>query len=406
MKIMTLTDQLKRNELTEHSSNYRYVNPNILQCYIALHPATNAKVAICLFQILIKSRRYKESTKEDKRIFTNIPLTSEDILRECFPFKYNLDGRDPKTDISNLQKVLKQLHDENIFYMWSSRGKPSNMIFVMERDIGVWKYYNPSAYVPPKTLLKIINGALSPTGLIQTMANAVKGKSNPSLRDEFGEFLDDLISKMRPEIAEQLPKWAEYPISISDHITELTKILATMDAFDGLDEDKTFIQRLPVSVATSLSDKRLIHTIKGKGTSKTMDLQSIIPTDGNLTKKKAKRATQLKQVEQKPAKLMPFHECNPFSNENEFIRYYQACVKLININAKFCTVAADRVYAAKILDTMTDEGLSGDKIFLKKWISFYVNICIRGKHVRKVENTSLQAFLESFKTYKAKYYDK
>ena len=78
-----------RNGLTEYSRNYRSVNPYLMMSYSGLPPFL-CKLANILFIYIIKTKLYGEGAKtkgknEDKRIYTDIELSLEDLLKDFNP---------------------------------------------------------------------------------------------------------------------------------------------------------------------------------------------------------------------------------------------------------------------------------------------------------------------------------
>jgi hypothetical protein len=157
--------------------------------------------------------RKKESkfydAQEDKRIYTSIAVTPATLLENCHPVKYRLEGKDASKDFGNIVKKINELDDNNIFYVWKC-GFPKNYMFVLERDIGSWKCYNPKGYVTPKTIRKIL---LSTKGMCDSMYKILQNDGSNltihEVRDSFCEFVDRVVQKMNPIVYQKLNKWEE-----------------------------------------------------------------------------------------------------------------------------------------------------------------------------------------------------
>jgi len=395
-------EQLKqngRNELTEHSINYRLINPNLLQCYAALSPATMVKLSICLFQTFIKSKKYDADELEQRRIYMNEPITADFILYECYPGKYQVDNRDPKIDYSNLAKALKKIDEMNVFYMWAYKTRPSTkMIFIIERDIGIWKFYNPNACVPPKTIMKILNCA---PGMMDSMERAVQESERPSIERSMCKFLSGMILKMHPSISSKIARYNGE--RVDEYIERLLKEIAKLDNFEGLSEHETFTKNIPVSISSLLIEKRSQAEKVPSGQAKTREevMSAIIPNDADLVRKKVQKVKS-KPVQVK-ADFIPFKEVHPFDDVNSFIKFYRACVRQIHSNAMFYGPETERNAAAKILDTLIDEGLSGNERFLKGWICHYARTHLRGSNAKNRDKTTLKAFADTLKMYRMRY---
>lgn len=386
-----------RNELTEHSNNHRLINPHLLQCYAALSPATMVKLSICLFQIFIKSRIYNGDPEEEKRIYMDKPIGANRILKECYPEKYNIEGKQPKKDYSNLSKALKKLHDNNIFYMWAYKTRPrTQIIFIMERDIGVWKHYNPQAYVPPKTMMKILNCS---QGMIDAMVIACGEHEKPLIEKSMASFIQDMLKKMSPSVQEKLP--VQGHIDLQKYKENLIKLLGNMNDFEGVAEHDSFPNRLPISVEKELAEKRKSNNgaPSKKPATKT---DEIIPQHADLTK--IKQPKKRKPQKDPVPEFVSNKERDPFNNVNDFLQFYQAKIKQRLPNAQFRGHGAERIEAGQILDLLIESNLEGDKEFLSAWISHFMSVHLRGNKSRNPDKTSLKEFKATFNRYYSRHY--
>jgi len=399
-----------RNELTAPEVYKRY-NVAIIDAYNALHPLTFSKLSMVVFNVIMESKLHRQpgardfNSNEDKRIYNNKHVTLEGLLDRCHPVKYGLEGKPMKTDLSNLMGRLQELEDNNIFYMWKY-GKPFSYMFIMERDIGAWRYFNPTACVPPKTLSKIIVGF---NGMVDTMARFEKNISRPlklkSIEASFiNELIPHIVSKMDKKVADKLPVFDEEQ-TVAAYLTDLRGTLEQFGEYDGLEERSDFLKRLPRHLAEKIEDK--LKKAKGKKKMNVAQLsRDLVPSDENLVKepktsKKTAKPTSTKSLN--PEKTT-FKSLDPFSNCNHLMKYYREVIRLYNNNAKFYPTDAERTPATQIMDLLIQHGKEGDTDFLRSWIRYYIGSYLQGGNVYKPEKTSLSNFKKTFKAYEGKYF--
>ncbi|MFA7219866.1 MAG: hypothetical protein WC119_05130, partial [Synergistaceae bacterium] len=316
--------------------------------------------------------------------------------------KYKLEGKLMKNDLSNLMGRLQELDDNNIFYIWKY-GKPITYLFVMERDIGIWKYYNVDGCVTPKTLKKIV--ALS-NSMIDSMVSFEKKRGRPvQLKDVeisfVGDFIPHMISKMNPNVANRIPK-RDKGDNISDYLTLLRETLNKMEDYEGLKEDLLFHKRLPNNLADKLKQE------KGKKSEMNTEqlTNDLVPKNDDLVGSKItktrKRSPSIKDSIQ--PKHMSFADLNPFDNCNKFLKFYRECIRMYNNNARFYPAQSERSTSAQILDMLIQSGKGGDIDFLRSWIRHYINSYLQGNNVYKEDKTSLSSFKKTFKSYEDKHF--
>lgn len=386
-----------RSRLTEHETNYKRCNLNLIGSYNGLYPSSLSKLSIAIFTQLLSNKMYhkKESRfydqSEEKRIYTSVPITPSILLENCHPVKYRLEKSDVSNDIGNLVKRIGELDDNNVFYVWRL-GHPKNYMFVLERDIGLWKYYNPSAYVTPKTIRKIL---LSAKGMTNSMLDALQDQNEKltihDVRKSFCSFVDRIVSKMNPEVIKSLPIWGE-DRGYRDYLNELNKTIATLSPYDGLEEDEQFYERVPLMVQQkSLPKKTSINSHEELS-------MELAPKNEDLTKPKAKKKEKIITQEQK---LETFKLIEPLKNVKSFFQYYRSMILYRNNNAKFHTYEIELGNAAVILDIIKESGHGSD--FLSAWINYYFDTKLKGDYAEKQEKTSLKAFKETFEEYNSRY---
>ena len=406
---MTKEQHEKRNMLTEHEQNYKRYNREIIDAYNALNPPTVSKLSMAIFNVIMFTKRHSQPTSRDynkneaRRIFNNQYVTLEDLLNRCSPIKYGVDKKPVANDVSNLMGRLQELDDKNIFYIWRY-GKPYTYMFVMERDIGVWQYFNLYGCVTPKTVNKVV--ALS-NSMIDTMICFEKTRGRPvklsDVESSFvGDFIPQMIGKMNKKTADKLPLWNKTQ-AIADYLTELRTALGKLDEYDGLEEDPLFLERLPIHLKTRIDNNGK------KMESKKMDTnqlsQDLVPKDENLTKEpRQKKKRIISSKESIKPDRTSFKSIDPFANCNHFMKYYREVISLYNKNARFYPADSERTPATQIMDLLIQSGKSGDMEFLRSWIRYYIGSYLQGNNVYKQEKTSLVNFKKTFSSYEGKYF--
>jgi len=406
------------DKLTEHSDKFKLFNMTLTDCYNALSPSSLSKISMILFNCLLYTKRYDKpggpfySEEEARRIYTNILITPEIILDRYDPKKYRIEKKDIKTDISNLNVKLTDLHDMNIFYMWRY-GTPFTLMFVLERNIFLWKYYNPEAYVVPKTLQKIIRSA---NGMIKTMTRLEASRGRPTSvadieRSFMRDFLPSIIAKMSPKISSRFPMW-DGGMKSSEYLTLIRNQLDKIEnKYEGLQNDHLIADRFPTHIRKKISAEEfniLDESSKNKEGGKPMDIsqleKDLVPTNENIVKeKRIKNPKSLIDDNRLKPEGLSFKSLDPFVNCNQFLKFYRDVIRMYNSRARFYGFDVERNSALEIMDMMTEHGRSGNKEFLKSWIRYYITNTLRGNSVYKTEKTSLRAFKETFSEFNNKY---
>lgn len=399
------------NSLTEHKKNYKLTNPFLMDCYAGLYPASLTKISLVLFNLLLSTRKYYKpdsqhyNEDEERRIYTNVLIKPSDILFRCHPTKYCLDNKEIDSDLGNLVKKINEIDDLNLFYIWKC-GYPHVYIFIMERDIAVWKFYNAKAFVTPKTLLKIIN---SNAGIINSMNSLlVQTKQEVPLKDvhkSFGLFFNRMISKMNPDISCKIPLWVDN-LDIKEYISKVVMVLKGMDMYEGLVIDNDFINRLPPNVSEKIKKD---HPM----TQNEMNLleKELVPQDCSIVRTHKVRAKKIKvdnvantsKLNDVKTEMSTFDSLDPFLNCNNLISFYRKMISSFDINAKFFDFSVDRKEATELLDLLIKNNRNNDIMFLKSWIKYYATMYLKGNYIYDRQKTSIKIFRESFSTYNAKY---
>lgn len=405
-----------RNRLTEYQFNYRLINTPLWYCYIALGGKLS-QLSSYLFCRILDSRLYGEKAKtkinEEKRIYTDVGITMESILKDINSVKYANNEETISSDQTNLIRRIKDLDDQNIFYNWKCR---DYFVFVMERDVGCWKYYNPKGYVSPKTLKKII--ALS-GGMIKHMIDlTIKNNvhiTEDEIRLSYGKFLKKMVGKLNPLVVHSIPQWNEE--SLGDYIKKLREELNKMRDSCGVEQDDKFFDNIPLTVSKKLrkyTDQAIEKhakssedtMVKPSEKSKVESLESeLVPKNQNVAKqRREKRPRKIKDVvlpvnasQSSEPKLYRFDgEVNPFKDTKEFMRYYRAFLTMrFYKSVKFDMFRNDANYASEILDMLVSSNRN-DKVFLNGWLSHFCEHKLKGTKAYKVKYTSMKALKDTF----------
>lgn len=395
-----------RNSLTEHQRNHKLISPYILDCYTGLYPASMTKISLVIFNLLLSTKTYCKQTSqyysedEEKRIFTNTIIRPSDILKRCHPEKYRSENQ-VNTDLGNIVKKMYDLDEANIFYIWRC-GFPHVYMFIMERDVGLWKAYNSSACVIPKTLLKIVQ---SSKNMISTMTSLLQSqKQTPNdIKNSYGQFVNKMIDKMNVSVQQQLTKFKDGE-NLEEYILNLSLTLKKINPYEGLVEDENFINKLPPNISEILSKnvkKKDFKNLESELSQKNDNIVNTpkIPKVSKPTNKTSINNESILQEEE------DFEVKNPFNNCLDFMRFYRSIVKSSNSISKFYPYESERHVAMIILDELVENGRNNDVFFLKSWIIYYVNNNLKGLHEASniPERTSLKYFSNTFKEYNSKY---
>ena len=389
-----------RNKLTEHENNYKLCNLNLISCYNGLYPASLSKLASAIFtQILSNKRYHKENSKfydkqEDKRIYTSLSVTPITLLENLNPVKYCAEGKDASKDVGNMAKRINELDENNIFYVWKC-GYPKNYMFVMERDIGIWKYYNNKAYVTPKTLKKIL---LSTRAMTDNMHRILQESGDKitihDVRRSFASFISHMVDKLNPSISKEIPRFSDSD-NYREYIKAVNNKVKEMDDYDGYEEDDLFIKRLPLEVQLKTKPA------KRKRAKFNKEVESeLLPDNENLVKPKRRRNKRV-PVSGGEAKFETFKDVEPLKNAKSLFQYYKALVASQNSEAKFNDYILEVRYAAAILDKLKNNNQDVD--FFRSWSLFYFESKLKGNNIKNKDKTSLKSLETTYDEYNSRY---
>ena len=389
-----------RNDLTEHKGNYKLLNLSLIDCYVALSPPMLTKISTAIFSGILSNKRYFKhdspgySVSEEKRIYNSTSITPEFILHQCNPSKY-ASGKYPiRRDVGNLVKRLRELDKNNIFYMWTC-GFPHVYMFFIERDIGVWRTFNPNAYVIPRTMLKITRNTQWIVDAMQHMLRQDKqDKSRDEIELSWKLFLDRLLHRCHPDIVKMVV--VDHHATLYNYVEVVEKALSEVDPYYGLLEDMAFMKNLPKTVRDKLSEKR---DRQGQKTMNTTD--EIAEHVETAPQSKCMHSEPLSRGEIE-AEICTFDGIDPFKNCNTFIRFYRDTVMLRHAGARFVSTSSERTMATEILDLLILNNRNNLR-FLKGWINFFMADRLRGNSAYNSERTTLRAFKETFKEFNARY---
>ena len=410
-KVTSSMDNEVRNLLTEHDTSHKLINTYLLDCYAGLSPNSLTKISVVIFNFLLNSKKYIKKTSayysedEDKRIYTNVVLNPKDIVKRCNPAKPYVTESELDVDAGNLIRRLNDIDEMNIFYMWKC-GYPHVYMFIMERDIGVWKFYNSSGYVIPRTMKKIL---ASHSAMINAMSSMLKSQnqslSNIEISSSYGQFINRMIEKMNPETSKSIKKW-DGVTKLDGYIEELSDTLKKMDQFEGMIETPDFLDKLPPNVSEKLKIKPNNKATDSKTVENKID-KAITPEDENIIKIRTPKPIKVDDVTSSTVRAKPSigTSINPFKNCNEFIKFYRKILNKIHEEISFFQEVneAERSAANEILDMLILSARENDSEFLKAWISYYSSKYLKGNDSENVYKTSLNAFKKSFAEYNKKY---
>ena len=392
-----------RNDLTNSDLRYKRVNFDVFAGYNGLPPFLS-NVAHIIFHSIIKTLKYgkggeAKSKNECRRIYSDIDITIEDILEDFYSVKY-ANGKGSANDRANMVKKINELLDYNVFYCWRYR---DHYMFVLEREIGIWKFYNKDGCVIPRTLKKI---SVLSKDMINCMERFEKKKNvrvnRKDIEESFMKFINEkIIGNMNPVVVSKLPLW-DGSSDIYSYFRGLIKVLRGLDDFEGLGEDDGFLRFLPKSVSKTLDRKR----IKEANDMKTKMEKDLIPDETNLVKvKKEKKGRKTKKKvkskgDSKPKAYTYGGDVNPFKNSKEFVKYYRSILYYFDSKVKFENFAVDVQVAGKIMDSLGEKDRK-NKTFLKAWIRYYKDHKLKGLKIYNTKHTSLKSFMGSFDKFNA-----
>lgn len=403
----------KVNIVTEHKENYKIISLFLMDSYNGLHPSSLSKLAHVIFNLIIYNKLYRNpdnknySLEEDRRIYSNVLITPENILKRIAPSKYRVDNKTISNDISNLTSRIQTLEDNNIFYVWRYK-QPYTYLFIMERDVGCWKYYNSSAYVTPKTLKKIVRaGKCIIDTMVKLEEKRERGVDQQDIEKSFGNFLNRMIDKMNPTVASELSRWVD-TANIGSYLTRLSADLRPIEDFKGQVFAPDFLDHLPDPVRNEILNKK----VKVEKTEKTKENKmnmgelelELVPQNENIAKIRKSRRPKVSAEESPTATSTKFVTIDPFNGAYDFVKFYRAVIKSQNPEAKFYSATLESADAEQVLDLLVKNGKNNNLKFLKKWIYNFISTSLRDNNIFKPEKTSLQAFMKTFSTFNGSYY--
>lgn len=399
-----------RNDTTEHEEDYKRLNLKLEICYSGLDPVMY-KLSSISRNFILNNKKYDTKKRnygpvEKRRIYNNQSVVMEDILRNYYPRKY-IGGKDPSKDASNMLRNIKALHDNNIFYYWKPSYQPSFMFF-MERDYGCWKFYNENGVVTPKTMNKIL--VLTKDIINSMISFGVKiNKSQKPIKvlEAFVVFVDKMIKKMNPIVAQKLPIWNGIDDPKS-YLCVLFNEMKLLHEYEGLSHSVDFLKLLPPTIGT-INERKIMKESENDTVEMEKALIASDPNLGNISKKidsidKKKKASKPKEVKVKLESWKYTENINPFKNGRKFVEYYRAY--MINSSnekskdykmeqIKFENMGIDAKTATEILDLLSDSGRNNHD-FLKAWFSYYLDKELIGIKITTPKYTSLVALKKTF----------
>jgi len=360
-----------------------------------------------------EDNKYKEN--EARRIFSTILSQPSDLAYNIHPAKYS-NGEGPENDISNIVKRIDELEEYNIFYVWKFK-QPYTYIYIMERYINSWKYYNKKGILSIKSLRKITSLTKS---LIDTMICLENKRGrNPNkeeIEESFGYFINKLLTKIDTDIEKKVTKFTK-DMNIYSYITTLVGELKKIENMENIEYDEQFINRLPTNIKNKLlksHSQNVTHPPSNpnlnEGKNMNLEMSELVPQNPNVVKVKKTKINKQREIainilssEKAPeAEDGSFNNENPFKNPRAFTIFYRASIKLYNGKAVFYDFVSEIGNAADIMDLLLKNNRN-DLKFLKAWIRNYLTFSLTGNNIYKEEKTSLKTFKDSFEKYNNSY---
>ncbi len=402
-------------QITEYSKRFFQLNPFIDACYNGAKPYVD--LAHCLLNILLCDHKYpaygqpeEEQNNEHKRIYTKTCVNVENILMSLNPVKY-ADGTGVKSDINNMKGRLKKIHDNNIFYHWKYHGI---YMFIMDRDIRAWIYYNESGTVSPLILKKILRSA---SYMIVDMSHSYK-KIKKSLiniinvENSFCSFLNGMIGKMSSSVSKQLPLWDE-KMGSHQYIDLLRNKLEQINDEDGIIISEDFLYKLPPCVRKKYCNIEGIEEDEIMNARLALDMEKIIPQEQKMGVKKDKVKKERKPKKNKsyvdktksiePNILAYDEDFNPFEHAKNFVLFFQKGVRMFTKTFVFPKIENEFKDSGIILDMISQAGKKGDKDFLLSWIKWHCKYNLKGVKSYNVNHTCIKKFGDTFAKYNSTY---
>lgn len=399
-----------RNGLTEYSKNYRSINPYMMMSYNGLPPYL-CKLAHTIFFYIIKTKMYgagaaSKGKNEDKRIYTDIEITLDDLLLDFNPGKYD-DGKDIEMDKSNIIKKIKEMDDYNVFYCWKYGKK---YLFVMEREIGCWKIFYPNGHVVPKTLIKIVRLAGDMINCMVKLEGSHGKVDKISIEKSFGEFMNKMIQKMDASVCSKITLWSDDK-EIEKYTAEVSKQLHGIGEFEGMGfsderdsfkkESECFLNKIPATISKRMREEIRHEDMKSK---KEKEMENdLLPKNPNLVSSAALKVKADKPIKNNSVTSIPKlyrwnGSLNPFANSLQFMKYYRSVLQnKSGGQIVFDTMDSDATMASQILDLMEER--RRDKDFLDTWLQYFYEHNLKGQKAMKPKYTSLRCFKDTFENY-------
>jgi hypothetical protein len=397
------------NKLTDVTEKgiYKKVNPYIWSAYYGL-PHSLSKLASIIFNFILKTKLYGDGVKgkdiidEDRRIYTDITIIISDVLNEWDHPKYS-KNQDMSANISNMNKRIRELDDNNVFYCWKYKNV---YMFVMERDFRTWKFYNSRGCLIPKTLKKIsVVGNDMLYCMIRSIRKVHNGVDKSELEASFGHFINRLIDKMNPLVVTEVIKWDGIQ-EISEYLAQLNEGIKNMEDYKGLVLADDIFDNLPLSLSKKLQS---LHDEVTRGDmKKTKSIESIedeiTPANPNLVRHHHVKKEKKSKPSDKVQAYTYDGDIDPFKNALHFIKYYEALLSQFAQGGRisFNSISSDSLYATQILDLLQEKGRS-NKVFLNAWVRYFYDYKLKGNKALKTKYTSLKNLKETFEEYNSRY---
>ena len=373
-----------RNNITEHTRSYSLCCIDLLRCYSGLKSSKSGQLCGVIFSDIIYNKinvkgESQSSSPESRRIYNKKLVNAKTLLEELNPSKYNIEGKDINRDVGNMSRQVKQLHEQNIFYVWRM-GHPQVFMFFLERDPGIWKEYNSKATIPPKTIWKLANVSFDAAlAMEKILIENGTPEEKIDIKRSYAAFLDELIGKMPSSCQKLTPKLSNYR-KFSEYIRDVKNALSKMGNFMDFEIDEDFIFKMPLSFRNNYL--KAIVDIEGDDESSEEEKQMntlereklealLIPKNKNLVSDSTNKKTSKKKSNLKLKKQSFAKEMNIFKNCNDMTRFYQAQFKQVHPQAIFQGFATERQETLNLMDLLIKKGKSEDKQFLRSWIRHY-----------------------------------
>lgn len=401
------------DSLTEYQRNYKLINLNILHAFLGIQPAIEGDIALRIFLKTMTTKRYRNTkekrenddhfAEEDRRIYNTIPLTPEDLLIESNLKKYENNPELVKNNVGNYRgKYLLSLQENNVFFQVIHKSFPQTRVFIFNRSIAMWKYYNSEGCVIPRFVRKVLN--VSDQLSQQLLSFAKKQEKNITIKDAnscVGRSISQIISQMNVQIASRFPRWNDDMI-LEDYVEKVHEILDGMTDVEGFKIAKDFTQNLPLTIRSKY--------MSYKQHEKQQLEKELMASNSNLCRKRrskkinASHVTSKTTTEGRNAEICSFYT-DPFENEVALVKYYHSLLKEKNVKAALVSVECEVSSASRIFDLLKDNDLENKLPFLRGWIDYYTSRKLFEKRIFNTKHTALSEFIKTFSEYKAIHLD-